>query len=224
MVGTQRTAGTHQIDDSIGEADQRGQFHRSIQLDQVHMHALLGEVLARGLQILGRHAQARPLTHGVDVVELHRNGNHHRATCDLQVERLVYAFCTLFVQHVLAGHTQIGRAVAHIGRHVGSTHDDDGDVAAIGSDDELARGFRILERTNARSRQKRQGFGEDAALGQGDGDAIHGQVLERADYAARQTAGAMYGRLAACLKTFAINGGPGTQVRKFSSCALARSR
>ena len=39
----------HEVDDRVGEADQRRQLHRAVELDQVDVHALRGEVLARGL-------------------------------------------------------------------------------------------------------------------------------------------------------------------------------
>ena len=65
VVGLQRAAGGHQIDDGVGQPDQRRQFHRAVELDQVDVHALGGEVLARDLDVLGGHLEARALAHGV---------------------------------------------------------------------------------------------------------------------------------------------------------------
>ena len=48
---------------SVGQAGQRRQLHRTVELDQVHVHALGGEVLARDVDVLGRHPQARALAH-----------------------------------------------------------------------------------------------------------------------------------------------------------------
>ena len=62
-VGAQRVAGVDQVDDRVGEAHERRQLHRAVELDQVDVHALGGEVLARGADVLGRHAQARALLH-----------------------------------------------------------------------------------------------------------------------------------------------------------------
>jgi hypothetical protein len=74
------------------------------------------------------------------------------------------------MQHVLAGDAHVGGAVLHIGRHIGSAHDDQTHVVAVGADDQLARRFRIFGRHDAGRRQQRQGFLEDAALGQGESD------------------------------------------------------
>ena len=43
----QRAAGGHQVDDRVGQPGQRRQLHRAVELDQVDVHALVGEVLAR---------------------------------------------------------------------------------------------------------------------------------------------------------------------------------
>src|SRR5262249_3920507 len=59
-VGAQRVAGRHQIDDRVCEPEQRRELHRAVELDEVDVHALRREVLARGLHELGRDAQARP--------------------------------------------------------------------------------------------------------------------------------------------------------------------
>ena len=68
-VGAQRVAGGDQVDDRVGEPGQRREFHRAVQPDEVDVHALRGEVLARDLQILGGDAQPRALPHRVRVVE-----------------------------------------------------------------------------------------------------------------------------------------------------------
>ena len=63
-VRLQRIAGAHEIDDRIREADERRELHRTIELDQIDMNALRGEVLARGLHVLGRDADARARAYG----------------------------------------------------------------------------------------------------------------------------------------------------------------
>ena len=63
VVRPQRVAGGDEVDDGVGEADQRRELHRAVELDQVDVHALGGEVLARGADVLGRDAQARALLH-----------------------------------------------------------------------------------------------------------------------------------------------------------------
>ena len=57
----QRLAGAHQVDDRVGEPGQRRELHRAVELDQIDVHALGGEVLARRLHVLGGDlAAARP--------------------------------------------------------------------------------------------------------------------------------------------------------------------
>jgi hypothetical protein len=68
-------------------------------------------------------------------------------------------------QHILTRHTQIGCPVLHIRRHVGGADDHQFNVRLIGVENQLAAGFRIIGRDNARRRQQRQGFLEDAAFG-----------------------------------------------------------
>jgi hypothetical protein len=124
LVGLQRAAGGHQVDDGVGQPGQRRQFHRAVELDQVDMHALGGEVLARRLDVLGGDLEAVALAHGGGVVETFRHGDHHPALGDLQVERLVEAFAAMLDQHVLAGDAEVGGAVLHVGRHIGGADDD----------------------------------------------------------------------------------------------------
>ena len=51
VVRLQRVAGRDQVDDRVGQAGQRRQLHRAVQLDQVDVHALGGEVLARDVDV-----------------------------------------------------------------------------------------------------------------------------------------------------------------------------
>ena len=163
----------HQVDDGVGQAGQRRQFHRTVELDQVDMDALGGEMLARRLDVLGSDLEAGALAHRVLVVEAFRHGDHHPAPGDLQVERRIEALPAMLDQHVLAGHAEVGGAVLDIGRHVGGADDDDAHIGPVGADDQLARGFRVLVRHDPCGRQQRQGFVEDASLRQGDGDGRH---------------------------------------------------
>ena len=78
-------------------------------------------------------------------------------------------------QDILPGDAQIGAPVLDVGRDIGGTDHDDAHVGPTGADDELARGFRVLGRHDARGGQQRRGFLEDAPLREGDGDAVHGR-------------------------------------------------
>src|SRR5438552_10076506 len=59
IICLERIAAAHQIDDRFSEPHQRRKLHRPVQSDQINVHALFGEMLARSRHILGRHAQAR---------------------------------------------------------------------------------------------------------------------------------------------------------------------
>ncbi len=131
------------------------------------MHALGREVFARGLHVLGSDAQTRTLTHGAVVIETGLHRDRHAALGDVQVDRLVQPFAAVLEQDVLAGHAEIGRAILHVGRHVGGAHDDDAHLRIIGADDQLARLFRVFGDHDAGRLQQRHRFFEDAALGQG---------------------------------------------------------
>jgi hypothetical protein len=167
-VGLEGAAGGDEVDDDVGQADQRGQLHRAVELDEVDVHALGREVVARGVDVFGGDADARALLHRAGVVVAFAHRDHHAAACDPQVERLVEAVAAVFVEHVLAGDAEVGGAVLDVGRDVAGAHDDEPHVGAVGADDELARGFGVLGRRDAGRRQERQGFFKDAALGQGE--------------------------------------------------------
>jgi hypothetical protein len=79
VVLPQRVAGRHEVDDRVGQPDERRELHRAVQPDEVHVHALVGEVLARGGDVLGRDAQPRTLAHRRLVVEALLHRHHHAA-------------------------------------------------------------------------------------------------------------------------------------------------
>ena len=137
------------------------------------MHALGGEELARGLQVLGGDAQARALLHGARVVESLAHRDHHAAAGDAEVERLVQALPAMLGEHILAGDAEVGGAVCDVGRGVGSAHDDEIHVAARSGNDELAGALRVFPRNEADAREQRPRLLEDPSLGQRDADAGH---------------------------------------------------
>jgi hypothetical protein len=77
-------------------------------------------------------------------------------------------------QHVLSGDAQVRRAVLNVGRNVGRAHDDKAQVGAIARQDQLARGFRVVFRSDAGRGQQRQRLIEDAPTGERDGEREHG--------------------------------------------------
>src|SRR5690606_37790803 len=59
VVGAQGAAGGDEIDDGVRQSDQRRELHRAVQLDDVDVHALGREVLARSLHVFRGNPQAR---------------------------------------------------------------------------------------------------------------------------------------------------------------------
>ena len=98
------------------------------------------------------------------------------AAADAEVERLVEAFAAVLEQHVLAGDARgrPRRTARRSARPAARTMTSDTSRPA-GRQDQLARGLRILGRHDARAREQRQRFVEDAALGQGDRERGHGR-------------------------------------------------
>ena len=94
LIGTQGVAGGNQIDDGVGKTDQRCELHRSVQLDQLDVDPLAGEVLTGDCSELGRDPQARPTTDGLLVIKTHPRRNAHPATANAQVNRLVQRVVT----------------------------------------------------------------------------------------------------------------------------------
>src|SRR3989338_4477362 len=150
VVGLERVAGGHQVDDGIGQADERRQFHAAVKLDHVDMHALGGKEVTRNRRVLGGDLQARALLDSTLVVEVVAHGNAHAALGNLQVQRLVQPLATVFDQGVLAGHADVGTAVFHVGGHVGGTHQHHAHVGLVGGQDELARLFGVFQHLDAR--------------------------------------------------------------------------
>ena len=140
------------------------------------MHALVGEVLARRADVLGRDTEPGAAPDRLLIIETDGHGHAHPAAGDIQIQRLVEAGAAMLQEHVATGNADIRCAMLDIGRRVRGAHDDDADIGPVGIDDQLARGLRMLERNDARRCQERQGFLEDAALRQGDGDAVHGEI------------------------------------------------
>ena len=97
-----------------------------------------------------RPSQARTLPHRRFIIEIIAHRHHHATTGNIQVQRLIQARAAMFVEHVLASYAHVGSAILHIGRHIGSTHDDKAHVGAVGGQDKLARRFRVFQRRDAR--------------------------------------------------------------------------
>lgn len=80
----------------------------------------------------------------------------------IAIQRLIQPLAAVFNQHVAAGNAEIGSTVSDISRNVAGADDDQTDVGMVGADNQLARLFGVFNRFNARRREQRQGFIENA--------------------------------------------------------------
>jgi len=115
-------------------------------------------VLARRLHVLRRDAQPCPAAHRARVVEPLGHGDHHPARRDAEIEGLVQPFSAVLEQHVLSCDAELGCAVLNVGRDVRGPHDEQSEIAAAGSQDELARALRIVERAKSLLPRAAAGF------------------------------------------------------------------
>ncbi|MCY1437030.1 hypothetical protein D9M71_531760 [compost metagenome] len=173
-VGPQRVTRVDHVDDLVRQADQRRQLHRTVELDDVDLTALLGVVALGNVDELGGDTQAAL---GLDRADL--AGGHQLALGNLQVQRLVQALAAVLHQHIFTGDTEVGGTMLDVSRHIGGTHDQQAYIFLGRGNDQLAALVRILGRHDARFSQKRQGIVKDAALGQCDGQHGKRQSLSR---------------------------------------------
>ena len=112
----------HQVDDAIGQAHQRRDLDRSVQLDDLGHDAARLQVAPGDLGKLGGVAQVqvgRLVDRAVDA----GSATDHAAAADAQIERLVEV-AVLLLEHVPPGDAEVGGAVLDVGRHVGVAHDE----------------------------------------------------------------------------------------------------
>ncbi|OIQ64109.1 hypothetical protein GALL_543450 [mine drainage metagenome] len=138
-------------------------------------------MLARHVQVFGRHAQPRALLHLAHVVEVVPHRHAQPAAGDAQIDRQIQAVDAtargIFAQHVESGHADVGAAVAHIGGYIAGAHQHHPHIGPVGRQDELAGGFGIARHGDARAFQHGQRVVENPSLGQGESE--HGVSLRR---------------------------------------------
>ena len=132
-VGAQGIAGIDDIHDAVRQPHQRGQFHGAVQLDHFCLLALLGVVGLGHIHKLGGHSQAAAGFRGVF------HGRHHQfAAGNVQIHRFKDPVTAVLHKHVFTGHTDIRRAMLHIGRHVRGADDDDFHIVTGGVENQFA--------------------------------------------------------------------------------------
>ena len=169
-VGLQGIAGIHHINNPVGKSHQRRQFHGTIQLDDFNLLLTLGIISPRTVDILGSNPQT-----SLTVLSAFRTRHHQAAACNLQIQWFVETLATVFQQYILAGNAHISSTIPDIGGHICRTDNHQFDVVLVGIKDQLAAGFRIVNRLNTGGGQQRQRLFKDAALGKSNSQCvIHG--------------------------------------------------
>lgn len=160
----ERRARLDQIDDEIGEADQRRELDRAADGDDLGRPAAAGEVLAGEAGVLGRDARHRRGGGGAD-----GPGDHQAAAAEAEIERLVEVVGAL-AQHVAPADADVGRAVIDVGRHVVGLEQKEAQRPVVA----LAHQATIIAREGvdavARPREERGQRPQEPALGQGHGE------------------------------------------------------
>ena len=147
------------------------------------MHALGRKVLARDQGVFGGHAQSGAAANRGGIVEAAPHRDAQPAAADAQIDRLVEPLSAVLDQHILAGHTDVGRAILHIGGHVACAHDDQAQPRVGGRQNQFARiEHRRIDGDTGRSEQG-QGLVEDAALGERQRDHASTTVRTRSIWA-----------------------------------------
>ena len=147
-VLAQRLARRHEVDDAIGEAHERRDLDRAVELDDLGDGAARLQVAARDLGELRGVAQVhlRVLVDG-PVLGL---GDDHAAAADAEIERLV-EIAILLLEHVAARDAEVGGAVLDVRRHVGVAHDEHAQPVLRHGNDEAPPRARLLGRRRGRS-------------------------------------------------------------------------
>src|SRR3989344_1631137 len=81
-VGLQRITGIDQVDNAVGKTHERGELHRAVELDDIGLNALGGEVPLRGFDVFGCDAQPCPAARIVARGQARRLGHPHAAAGD----------------------------------------------------------------------------------------------------------------------------------------------
>ena len=136
------------------------------------------------------------------------------AAPDAEVERLVQAFAAVLEQHVLArdARSRRRRAARTSARPARAAITSDTSARLV-REDQLARSLGILRRHDARPRKQRQRFVEDAALRQGNGNALHGMGDSDLDTDSNLTM-SLSSREGAGVRPLALPPGEGSGVRR----------
>jgi len=166
-VGFQGGAGLHQIDDQPREAEAGGEFHGARQFHHLGLHAAGGEVAAGDGGVFARHPHAGPAGGIVRPGGGQRFRHRDAAAADAEIERGVDFRVVEFHQHVGPADPERGGAEGDEGGDVERADPDHIKAGFVGGKAQPAAGLVgvVRGRGDARARQQRAAFGENAALG-----------------------------------------------------------
>src|SRR5690625_1680642 len=91
----------------------------------------------------------------------------------------------MLIEHVLAGNADVSSAVLHIGGHISGAPNDELQIGRARRQDEASGGLWVFQHLYACLTQQWEGFLENPAFGQGQGDGLvdaifcHGSQVRR---------------------------------------------
>ncbi len=171
-VLAQGGAGRDEIDDPPGKPQRGGDLHRAVQLDAFGLDAAALEMAAGEVGIFGRDAQ---MAGAIDALRsLARLGHRQAAMADVEIDRRIEVGVVEFLDHVGTDDAQLRRAMRDEGRHVEGAHADQPHVVARRGEGQRAVALVVepILGHHAGARHHGQRLVEDAALGNGEGEAL----------------------------------------------------
>jgi hypothetical protein len=165
IMGFQRASGFNQVDDPIGQTDNRRELDRSIKLDEFDRHTTLIKVSLRHVRILCRNSDFRrqPFARFLSA----ERGDRNSTRSESQIQWLVDVIF-LFQQDVLAANSDIGRSIFDIRRHVRRPHNEKSHSNLRAGEDEPAAIRQETGWSVSRSAEEFDGRIEEFSFGQGD--------------------------------------------------------
>ena len=141
----QGIAGINDIDNLVGEPENRSKLHRTVELDDIGLPPL-GRVIAPcQIYELGRHTQTALWRFAVFLP-----GRHQPTPGNIQVQWLIQPLTAVLHQHILTGYPQIRPTVLHIGGHVGGPKDQNPYVRVRGGKHQFPGLLNIVDQLDTR--------------------------------------------------------------------------
>ena len=153
-----------QIHDAIRQSHERRELHGSVEMNDISLDALGGQITLGDTDIFGGHAQPRPGTRALAGHLIDRRGHHQPAGGDPEVGELIEPLAAVFEEYIPAGDAKIGGPVADIGRDIGGAYHHQPDTGDAGADNKTAGLGEVLLRDDPGALEQRDAFLQDAPL------------------------------------------------------------